>query len=89
MQVRRASRVSPTVAAITTQLRLEGDEVVRLSTEEAEQLYDELWLLVGAARGALSAAAKVLDASRGTPRVDLDERESELARRLLGRVRVQ
>jgi hypothetical protein len=71
----------------THQIRLDRGEVVRLTAAEAEHLYDELWLLVGAVRGALSAAAKLTEAARGMPTVPLDRRESDLVRRLLAKVR--
>ena len=71
----------------THQIRLDTGDLVRLSSSDAEHLYDELWLLVGAVRGALSAAAKLTEAARGMPTVPLDHRESELVRRLLAKVR--
>ncbi len=77
-----------TPAACT--LRLSDGRKLTVSHGEAKRVYEELWLLVGAVRGALSAAAKVMEANErpligfGTT---LDQNESELVTHLLAKVR--
>jgi hypothetical protein len=68
-------------------IRLHHGEQTELSPTDVERLNEELWLLVGAVRGALSAAAKLTEASKGMPTAPLDSRESDLVRRLLAKVR--
>jgi hypothetical protein len=66
---------------------LMDSSAVRLDADEAERLYDELWLLVGAVRGALTAAAKVMEGLQKRNASDfvvvsLDANEAEVVRQL-------
>jgi hypothetical protein len=47
-------------------VQLDGGELLRLDTTEAEALYDELWRLAASTRGALSAAARIRAAQDST-----------------------
>jgi hypothetical protein len=44
---------------LTTTVRLQTGEQIVLSRDDAERVFDELWLLAWRMKGALSAAAKL------------------------------
>jgi hypothetical protein len=50
-------------------LRLDDGELLRLDGDQAQNLYDELWRVATAIRGAISAAAKIRHAQASTSRL--------------------
>jgi hypothetical protein len=46
-------------SSLTTTVRLQTGEQIVLSRDDAERVFDELWLLAWRMKGALSAAAKL------------------------------
>ncbi len=69
-------------------LTLANGSDVELTAEEAQLVYEELWVAVGA-RGALTAAAKLNEAQKLPVGhcVQLAREESDLVQRLLAKVR--
>jgi hypothetical protein len=68
---------------------LHDGTVIGLSDSQTESLYRELWSLVGSERGALPAAARVVEARRrggSWRRNSFDERESRAVSRALSAV---
>jgi hypothetical protein len=51
--------VTSEIDAEKVSVRLDGGERLTFSAEESERVYDELWLLAGRMRGAVTAAAKL------------------------------
>jgi hypothetical protein len=76
--------------ASTSRLCLDNGRELELSREEARHLYEELWRAAGA-RGALAAAAKLVEAQRAhrVSRPYLSRDESKLVCRLLTEFRSQ